>query len=217
MIPTHHPSDTLLIAYAAGTTTEAEALAISTHLTFCPDCRAKDMAAEAVGGALLDGIEAAPMRVGTLQSTLARLDDVAPTAPKHTTRPKGMPEGLPTSLATYAADALLETGWRVVAPGIRQLAFHTAGVTKARLLKLKPGTVLPEHGHQGTELTILLAGSYTDELGHFERGDMAELDESIAHRPVVDEGAECLALIVTAAPLRFRSWMARLAQPLIGI
>ena len=65
-----------------------------------------------------------------------------------------------------------QSGWRRLAPGIRQLALTTGGGAKARLLKLKPGTVLPEHGHRGTELTILLAGSYTDALGQFRRGDM---------------------------------------------
>lgn len=217
MTPIHHPSDALLIAYAAGTTAEAESLAVSTHLTFCPDCRAKTMSAEAVGGVLLDRIEAAPMQADALQSMLARLDEGEPAAPRRSPLPQGIPQGLPTALSSYAAEALLGAGWRMLAPDIRQLALQTAGAAKARLLKLKPGTILPEHGHRGTELTIILAGSYTDELGHFARGDLAELDESVVHRPVVDEGAECVALIVTEAPLKFRGWMARLAQPLIGI
>jgi putative transcriptional regulator len=214
MTPTHHPSDALLLAYAAGTTAEAEALAMSTHLTFCPECRARLAAAEAVGGALLDQMESAPLPAAALQSVLARLDE--PVAAAERPSPRAM-EGLPQALAGYAADALARSGWRMLAPGIKQLALTTGGGAKARLLKLKPGTVLPEHGHRGTELTILLAGSYTDELGQFGRGDMAELDESVVHRPVVDDGPDCIALVVTEAPLKFRGWMARLAQPLIGI
>lgn len=214
MTPSHHPSNALLLSYAAGTTAEAEALAMSTHLTFCPDCRARLAAAEAVGGALLDRIESAPLPPAALQSVLARLDEPAPAADQPP--PQAM-EGLPQALAGYAAEAVARSGWRMLAPGIRQLALTTAGGAKARLLKLKPGTVLPEHGHRGTELTILLAGSYTDALGQFRRGDMAEHDESVVHRPVVDDGPECVALIVTEAPLKFRGWMARLAQPLIGI
>lgn len=216
MKPTHHPSDALLIAYAAGTATEAEALIMSTHLTFCQECRADLMTAEAVGGALLDQIEAAPMDSGALQSVIARLDEPAPVAPERPRRVQP-PTGLPTALTNYAAEALEQTGWRIVSPGIRQLQLATSGGMKARLLKLRPGTAIPEHGHRGTELTILLAGSYTDEQDHFARGDIAELDESTVHRPVVDQGEECLALVVTEAPLKFRTWMARLAQPLIGI
>lgn len=215
MTPTHHPSDALLLSYAAGTTAEAEALAMSTHLTFCPECRARLAAAEAVGGALLDQIESAPLPAVALQSVLARLDE--PVAAADRPSPPQALEELPHALAGYAAEALAQSGWRMLAPGIRQLALTTAGGAKARLLKLKPGTVLPEHGHRGTELTILLAGSYTDALGQFRRGDMAEHDESVVHRPVVDDGPECVALIVTEAPLKFRGWIARLAQPLIGI
>jgi len=216
MNPTHHPSDELLIAYAAGTATEAEALVVSTHLTFCPDCRADLRTAEAVGGALLDQIDVAPMHASGLESVLARLDEPAPAAIIRA-RHAETPAGLPVALAEYAAAALEQTGWRMVSPGIKQLQLTTSGAGKARLLKLKPGTRLPEHGHRGTELTVLLAGSYTDEFGQFVRGDMEEVDESVIHRPVVDEGPECIALIVTEAPLKFRTWMARLAQPLIGI
>ena len=216
MNPTHHPSDALLIAYAAGTATEAEALVVSTHLTFCPECRADLRTAEAVGGALLDQVDAVPMQASGLQAVMARLDEPAPAAAIRA-RHAESPEGLPVALAEYAAASLEQGGWRMVSPGIKQLRLATSGAGKARLLKLKPGTMLPEHGHRGTELTILLAGSYTDELGQFVRGDMAELDESVVHRPVVDDGPECIALIVTEAPLKFRTWMARLAQPLIGI
>ena len=77
--------------------------------------------------------------------------------------------------------------------------------------------MLPSHGHQGTELTVLLAGSYVDELGRFSRGDMVELDETITHRPVAQPGETCVALVVTQAPLRFNGWIARIAQPFIGI
>lgn len=216
MTPTHHPSDALLLSYAAGATAEAEALAMSTHLTFCPECRARLATAESVGGALLDQMESAPLPASALQSVLARLDEPVAAGDVRLPERHAM-EGLPQALAGYAAEALAQSGWRMLAPGIRQLALTTAGGAKARLLKLKPGTVLPEHGHRGTELTILLAGSYTDELGVFQRGDMAELDESVVHRPVVDEGPDCVALVVTEAPLKFRGWMARLAQPLIGI
>jgi putative transcriptional regulator len=216
MNPTHHPSDTLLLGYAAGTTSEADALAMSTHLTFCPECRARLATAETVGGALLEQMDSASLSPAVLQSVLARLDEPAPIAAKHPPRVDAI-GGLPRALADYAMRAMAQSGWRMVAPGIRQLALSTAGDAKARILELKPGTVLPEHGHRGTELTILLAGSYTDELGRFARGDMAELDESVVHRPIVDDGPDCIALIVTEAPLKFRGWMARLAQPLIGI
>jgi len=217
--PSHHPSEALLVAYAGGSLREAESLAVCTHLAFCPECRRLAAAAEAIGGALLDEIDAAPVSADGLKAVLARLEHEAAEAPVRTAPARGaaaMP-GLPTALSGYVEAALRAGGWRMAAPGVQQLRLKTGGGAQARLLRLKPGTPLPEHSHHGTELTLVLSGSYSDSLGRFGRGDMAELDDSITHRPVVDREAECVALVVTDAPLKFRGLMARLAQPFIGI
>lgn len=215
MTPTHHPSEALLIAYAAGSTSEPEALALSTHLTFCGACRARMRAAEAMGGYLLEQVEEAPVAESALQSVLARLDEVAEPAPQ----PAAMTPipGLPAPLASYANDALHATGWRRVAPGIEQLVLSTSSGATARLMRFAPGTVLPEHGHGGQELTVVLSGSYSDTLGQFARGDIAELDGSINHQPKVDSDVECIALIVTDSRLRFSGLIARLMQTWTGI
>ena len=88
---------------------------------------------------------------------------------------------------------------------------------RARLIRFKPGTVLPDHSHSGQELTVVLSGSYSDTQGRFACGDMAELDGSVDHRPQVDSDEDCVALIVTDSPLRFRGLIARLAQIWTGI
>ena len=211
--PTHHPSEELLIGYAAGTTSEPEALAISTHLTFCAACRHHLSAAEAMGGYLLEQGDAAPLQERALQDVLARLDDddeepVVPATPV---------PGLPTALSGYAADALRSRGWRWVSPGIQQLPLAARGSVKARLMRFQPGTVLPVHTHRGQELTVVLSGSYSDSLGQFACGDMAELDGSTLHQPKVDSDVECIALIVTDSRLKFPGFLARLAQTWIGI
>ena len=220
--PFHHPSESLLLAYAGGSLGEAESIALSTHLTLCPQCRRAVASAEAIGGALLEDMEAAPVSADGLKAVLARLEHEQ-AEPSPATRPTrrsaasdAFPD-LPQSLVRYAEAALAETGWRRVAPGVQQLRLKTGGSAKARLLRLKPGTLLPEHSHRGSELTLVLSGSYTDELGCFGRGDMAELDDSVTHRPIVDLGQDCVALIVTEAPLKFSGLVARIAQPFVGI
>ena len=45
-----------------------------------------------------------------------------------------------------------------------------------RLFKITPGTTLPTHSHSGTELALILRGSYSDEIGRFQRGDVADVD-----------------------------------------
>ena len=72
-MPTHHLSDELLFAYAAGTCTEAESLLVASHLTLCPLCRHRLEEMEAVGGALLE--EAEPEPVGDMLADIfARID-----------------------------------------------------------------------------------------------------------------------------------------------
>jgi putative transcriptional regulator len=75
---------------------------------------------------------------------------------------------------------------------------------------------VPEHGHRGHETVCVLAGSYSDRLGRFGPGDLAEADAEVEHQPVADAGQDCICLIATTAPLRFHGRAARLLQPVLG-
>lgn len=85
------------------------------------------------------------------------------------------------------------------------------------MLKIAPGKSLPMHGHGGTELTQVLRGAYDDRLGHFAPGDMADLDSEVEHQPVTIPGVPCVCVAALEAPLRFRGWLARKLQPLVGL
>ncbi|MGL1710568.1 cupin domain-containing protein, partial [Vibrio parahaemolyticus] len=39
-----------------------------------------------------------------------------------------------------------------------------------RLFKVAPGLAMPDHGHSGSELSLILSGSYTDKVGTFVAG-----------------------------------------------
>ena len=76
---------------------------------------------------------------------------------------------------------------------------------------------MPEHGHGGAELTLVLRGAFHDETGRYARGDVADLDETVEHQPVVtDAGGDCICLIASEKPERFHGLVARLLQPLRG-
>jgi putative transcriptional regulator len=86
-----------------------------------------------------------------------------------------------------------------------------------RLLRVEPGRAMPEHGHGGTELTMILSGSYHDEIGHFGPGDVADLDTEIEHRPVADAQTGCVCIIASEKQAVFKGFFARMIQPLTGI
>jgi putative transcriptional regulator len=91
------------------------------------------------------------------------------------------------------------------------------GRASVRLLQIPAGQAMPEHGHRGIELTLVLKGAFRDQAARFGRGDVEIADASDQHTPVAEAGEDCICLAATDAPLRFVSILPRLVQPFIGI
>jgi putative transcriptional regulator len=85
------------------------------------------------------------------------------------------------------------------------------------MIKVGPGKEMPAHGHDGQELTIILRGAYTDTIGRFGVGDVADLDSDTEHTPVACATEGCICLVARDGQLRFKGPVARLLQPLIGL
>jgi putative transcriptional regulator len=86
-----------------------------------------------------------------------------------------------------------------------------------RLLRIPAGTKLPDHGHRGTELTLVLKGAFRDEEDRFGAGDIEVANEEMHHKPIAEDGEPCICLAATDAPLRFKSFLPRIAQPFLKI
>lgn len=206
----HHISDQLLMAYSAGQLPEAFNLVVAVHLSMCDDCKARLGAFDAVGGALLGECDAVAMSDDSLAATMARL--ARNTAP--TRRATG---NLPAPLMDYIGGDLSAVKWRPLGMGVRQAILRTDKSATARLLYIPAGQPVPDHGHRGTELTLVLQGAFRDETDHFGPGDLEIADEDLNHQPVADTGADCICLAATDAPLRFNRLLPRLAQPFFRI
>ncbi|MGI3170237.1 ChrR family anti-sigma-E factor [Pseudooceanicola sp. C21-150M6] len=207
----HHLTEELLIGYAAGTLPEAFNLVVASHVSMCDTCRAALESYESVGGAMLEeaGVTLAE---GSLDLCLARLDDeVGPIA----ARPA--PGVLPQPLRDYVGGDVDAIRWRAVGGGVRQAILPTSKAASARLLFIPAGAAVPDHGHRGTELTMVLQGAFADETDRFGRGDVEVANEDLEHQPIAEAGADCICLAATDAPLRFRSLLPRLAQPFLKI
>lgn len=223
-LPKHHPGDELLVSYAAGELNEAWSLLIATHIAVCPRCRDRVGTAEALGAALLEDVSAgelAAMVDDALERALARATELSEQHDEIPRTPSIMTKSapvLPQPLRDYAGGDIDSLKWRRLGSS----AYHVPLVAKrgaptARLLRIPGGTVVPEHGHNGLELTMVLSGSFTDDGARFARGDVETADVDVEHQPVAEAGGDCICLAVTDAPLRFRGPVARLVQPFIGI
>jgi putative transcriptional regulator len=212
----HHADDSTLLSYAAAALPESFSLIVAAHLEQCDRCRQRLQEAENIGGALINGLEATPVEAGSIDAVWAAIESGRP-EPQPAPRAAGT--GLPSVLERYLPDGLPGIRWRTVAPGIRQFILKgvESGNGTARLLSIAPGTMIPHHSHGGSELTLILRGSFADEIGRFGAGDLADLDDSVQHQPVADTDEPCICLIATDERLRFTGVFSRLLQPLVGI
>ncbi len=213
----HHLDPATILAHAAGTLDEAFHVVVASHMDWCPACREAARQASQLGGEMLGQLEATSVSDQCRSKTLSMLD----TATLHRF-PKSLPSRgeVPDPLAhLLGGKALGDLAWKRKAPGLAlfDLPVSQAASGKLFLMRIAPGTAMPEHGHGGEEITLILSGAYNDKFGRYAQGDVADLDESIEHQPVVETGAACICLVATEAPTRFKSWPARLLQPLIGI
>lgn len=202
------------MAYSAGTLPEGFNLVVATHISLCDECRARMYEFDAVGGAVVD--DEAPVAVSE-DSFAATLELIAKDdAPKH--EATSVRSGLfPTPLQDYVGGDLDAVKWRKVGGGVRQAILKTDKSASVRLLHIPAGAAVPDHGHRGTELTLVLQGAFVDETDRFGAGDIEVATEDLDHQPVAELGEDCICLAATDAPLRFNSWLPRMAQPFLRI
>ena len=82
----------------------------------------------------------------------------------------------------------------------------------ASLLHIAEGGQVPAHTHKGFEITLLLQGSFDDEMGHYSAGDFVWLDGKHTHNPITQEG--CVCLTVSSDALHFTKGVSQLFNPL---
>src|SRR5690606_12030120 len=134
-------------------------------------------AAEAAGGALIDDLAPDLMAPDALAQTLARLDTAETSRPAPAPRSAG-DDPLPAPLRDWLGRGVDESKWSFLGPGMKKVKLWRGGPNDQRLcmLRARPGVKVPKHGHRGTELVLVLKGSFSDPHGGFRPGDVEESD-----------------------------------------
>ena len=172
----HHDNTyaAFMLDYAAGGLSPAETLAADLHCALSREGGRNGQIMNAVGGALLERVN--PVVSGRIDT--ARL---------------GVPDGKATAsrLDPYINRDLISLKWRKSIFGVMTLP---TGMAHASLLRLDPGQRAPAHGHGRRDVTVVLRGTYADEFGVYERGDLAFAEPGMKHEPraVGDEICVCL-------------------------
>ncbi len=217
---THHPDVSTLMSFSSGTLGESLSAVVAAHLDVCPQCRSTMRKLNAIGAALLEQVEGADVRPSDARQRLMdakRRSETAVALPNHmAANDDGI---LPTSLRRHIGADVHKLAWKRLGPGVSYVPVSLSSREHGdlRLLAIEAGRRMPEHGHSGAELTLVLQGAFEDAFGRYGPGDVADMDDEHEHQPVIVSDETCICLVGTQGPARFKSLTNRLVQPLIGM
>lgn len=220
----HHPKDDMLTAFVSGDLPASLSAAIAIHADMCPSCQKKiaqltntaaDVSFEEanlhrfiiddeLSAEVVDDID-----FDEMISAITQNDDIVQPSVAHQ-REITVGEQqyiLPRALGSVELSNFVHLG-----KISRSRCKLNEGEIHSSLLHIQPGGAVPEHTHKGYELTLLLAGEFSDEYGHYVPGDFILLDASNTHNPVSEPG--CLCFTVANDSLYFTQGVNRLLNPI---
>jgi len=215
-----HPSSELLNQFVQGELAAGKSIVVSAHMELCESCsaKAKELQALAVSSWVdpssamqsdqtseADYVNMVAGIVTSSQIKSAPIEDLVEVdidVLDHSIK-------LPKVLAKAASQGLK---WKKVAGGISEAQLFIDNETQCEFIYMAPGGKVPVHTHQGSETTLVLEGSFEDELGEYKTSDFIIRDAQHNHQPHSKEG--CLCFSVLDSPLQFTEGLARLMNPL---
>lgn len=211
----HHIDPATLMAFSAGTLGEALSAVVAAHVSTCAHCAHEVETMDMLGAAMLSGMPV-PMQddVGALPAMPTDSVAARPAAPAEQDDLL-----IPAPLRRRFGLTGKDIRWKTLAPGVWHYRFKLGGAEAGdlRLLRIAPGNRMLEHGHGGTELTLVLDGAFSDATGEYLPGDIQEVADEIEHSPVADRVSGCICLIASERPARFRGVVGRLVQAWTGL
>jgi len=215
-----HPNTDVLLEFAAGSLSPAQAVAVSAHLFYCPHCQAKSGTLDAIGGNLLADSEAVSVSVDCRSDVMAQLDTVGTASPEKLEINDAAPQGVRwKNLPPLVNRLFRESGisWRHLSSSLR-VARLPVGERRFELAlhQIKAGGSAPAHDHRGLEITVVLHGSFSDDEGVYHQGDYITREPGHVHTPVATANTECICLSVLEAPIRLVGRFSRLLNPFMS-
>lgn len=214
---TFHPSKEIISAFAKGELSTGMSVALSAHIDLCEACHSltSEMEAKAIASWQPVANEAPVTEFTSVMSSIVN-------QPQRKSQQSGGPSSvreihmlnhsvlLPRVLAKAASKGL---AWKKLSGGINQALVKLDNETQCEFIYMTPGSQVPVHKHQGSEVTLVLDGSFSDELGHYRASDFVVRAKEHLHRPASEEG--CLCFAVLDSPLTFTEGLARLMNPFL--
>ena len=213
-----HPSTEMLEKFVSGDLSVGVNLAISAHVEMCDQCKSAIQEIELRTAAQWTNAESSSSAVYQAD-TASMIDSIIATPQLKEPIEEESEVGsihmldrsvkLPKVLAKAASEGLV---WKQLGAGISQADVKIDEEAHCSFLYMKPGSQTPVHKHQGTETTLVLDGSMTDERGEYGKSDFIFRTKNDTPQPRTEDG--CLCFSVLDSPLTFTKGLARLLNPI---
>jgi putative transcriptional regulator len=212
----HHPDLDFLTEYASGALPLAQSACVTAHLNYCRDCQRLASSLLEVGAAMFERVTPAPVGEALLDNVLARLDEEPPLS---YAAASSLPASrMPPILQRLMAGDFSELVWKQITRTLSISYLRTGDPSfELALYHIRAGGRIPEHGHRGSELTLVLQGGFSDADGSYHPGDFIYRRSDEVHAPTALQDEDCICLGVLDAPLKFTQWQYRWLNPFLSL
>jgi putative transcriptional regulator len=210
----HHPDARVLNEFSSGALPLAQSVCISVHLHYCDQCKRQCEQLQQVGSELFDRLAPQQVDASVLDAVLSSLDEEPPLVFSKDVQA----EDKPALVQRLMHGDYEDLEWKKVNSALQISRLRTGDPShEIALYHIKAGRSIPKHTHRGTEFTLVLEGSFSDEEGVYQRGDFIERDADDVHTPTAAQSEDCICIGVLDAPVRFKPWAYRLLNPFLKL
>lgn len=204
-----HPEADLLVEYSSGSMALAPSISVTAHLQYCDQCRQAVQSLQSLGGSIMETDEQADLSEDLLDKVLNCIeqesDEPKPARAGKISKDINTLDDAVRELPAYVRDLLPEGDlrWKSLTSSLR-VAPVSVGEQQFELAlhRIGAGGKAPQHDHSGTEITVVLKGSFSDEEGLYQPGDFIVRQPGDKHTPLAASNEECICLSVLEAPIK---------------
>ncbi|RZQ54870.1 transcriptional regulator [Pseudoalteromonas phenolica] len=212
----HHPKLEMLESYVAGELPASVNIMIAAHIEMCPKCQ--QQVTELTSKAADSCFDFDTLDVGELELQFdfdSFVDDITQYTYTEEIVESEIQE-ITVADTPYCLPQVLRnierSNWMNLGKLSRSRFELEDGDLRMSLLHIDAEGSVPNHTHNGFEITLLVDGSFEDEMGTYQRGDFIWLDGNNTHTPVTKDG--CLCLTVSSDSLHFTQGLSKLLNPI---
>ncbi|NOJ11747.1 ChrR family anti-sigma-E factor [Vibrio splendidus] len=221
----HHPNAAILKDFVDGNLADSVSLIVSSHVELCEHCQQQvsmltAQAADSVFESDISGLQLSDSEmdaflvddgefdfdsINQITADLSQAVEIVVEAQQETVSDT-------TFTIPRALNSIVRKDWMNLGKISRARLDFDDESHHTSLLHIDKDGQVPCHTHKGFEITLLLEGSFEDEMGVYNKGDFIWLDGDHTHQPATKEG--CVCLTVSSDALYFTKGVSQLFNPL---